>query len=435
MIIEFSVTNFRSIKDEQTFSLYAETLGAHLTENISQPPASGNIAILKSVGIYGANASGKSNLLRAFYALQYLIVESGDLRDGDPIHCYEPFLLSEGMKDQPIVFEIEFLIPDGSRYVYKVAFLRQKIIEERLSLYQTSKESLVFERTESDTKETVKLGACYKGGVRRFPFFRNNAYLSKAGNSADASPMIRDIYNFFLRELIHLGVNEKIALPDLSKYGDIFRKVSQLLPLIDTGVSEVTYQERDINEEDFKFSPDFPDELKAQILRDKKQQILFSHLTETGKIERFKKEEESAGTNKMFDLAPLIIDALETGGVLIIDELDNSMHPFMAELIIKLFNDSEVNPGGAQLIFSTHNINLMDSELLRRDQIWFAEKTQGASRFYSLDDFDKKKVTPTSPFNRWYAEGRFGAVPRIDYQNIVKLLKKGTADAKAKKQI
>ena len=111
------------------------------------------------------------------------------------------------------------------------------------------------------------------------------------------------------------------------------------------------------------------------------------------------------------------------------DELDNSMHPFMAELIIKLFNDSRINKGNAQLIFSTHNINLMSSELLRRDQIWFTEKQDGMTKFYSLDDFDKKKVKPRSPFNQWYAEGRFGAVPAINYQGIVELFNTGGANA------
>jgi AAA15 family ATPase/GTPase len=433
MIIDFTVTNFRSIKDAQTFSLYAENVGTHLIENIAQPPAHGNINLLKSVGIYGANASGKSNLLRAFYALQYLIVKSGSLKDGDTIDCYEPFLLSDDTRSQPTIFEIEFLAPDGNRYVYKASFKRQKILKERLSFYQTSKESLVFERTESDTWETIKFGAFYKGGTKRFPYFSNNAYLSKAGNSADSPQMIRNVYNYFRNDIIHLDVNEQISYLDMVDQDDVFSKVSKLLSFVDTGVTKVSIHEKEVRDDDVKFPVDFPEQLKTKILREQKQQVLFSHKTDTGKIEYFKKSEESAGTRKLFDLAPLFIDAFDTGGVLIIDELDNSMHPFMAELIIKLFNDPDVNPGGAQLIYSTHNINLMSPELMRRDQIWFAEKVSGASRFYSLDDFDKKKVTPMSPYILWYAEGRFGAVPRIDYRNIVELLKKEVANAKAKK--
>jgi AAA15 family ATPase/GTPase len=132
---------------------------------------------------------------------------------------------------------------------------------------------------------------------------------------------------------------------------------------------------------------------------------------------------KSAGTQKLFHLAPLIVNVLSNGGVLIIDELDNSMHPFMADIIIRLFNDPDVNKGNAQLIFSTHNITLMSSERFRRDQIWFTEKINGATSIYSLDDFDKNMVKPQSPFNKWYAEGRFGAVPKIDYLRIVELLK------------
>ena len=114
--------------------------------------------------------------------------------------------------------------------------------------------------------------------------------------------------------------------------------------------------------------------------------------------------------------------------MLVVDELDNSMHPFIAELIIRLFNDPEVNCGHAQLIFSTHNISLMSPEHFRRDQIWLTEKVKGATRLFSLEDFDKNKVKPQSPFGRWYAEGRFGAVPKIDYQGIAALLKKSGDD-------
>jgi AAA15 family ATPase/GTPase len=241
------------------------------------------------------------------------------------------------------------------------------------------------------------------------------------------------VYNYFRNDIIHLDVNEQISYLDMVDQDDVFSKVSKLLSFVDTGVTKVSIHEKEVRDDDVKFPVDFPEQLKTKILREQKQQVLFSHKTDTGKIEYFKKSEESAGTRKLFDLAPLFIDAFDTGGVLIIDELDNSMHPFMAELIIKLFNDPDVNPGGAQLIYSTHNINLMSPELMRRDQIWFAEKVSGASRFYSLDDFDKKKVTPMSPYILWYAEGRFGAVPRIDYRNIVELLKKEVANAKAKK--
>jgi len=428
MIVEFTVANFRSIKDEQTFSLYAESVGTHLVDNLARFPASGDLNLLRSVGVYGANASGKSNLLLAFYALRGLVVASKSLEDFAAIPSYQPYWLSEETKTKPVCFEIEFVVFGETRYRYKLAFLRDKIVEERLSVFHTAKESVLFSRAVLDTWETIRFGSLYKGGRKRFPFFGNNAYLSKAGSSADAPQMIRDVYNYFMHGLAHIGVNDIHSISELMMDEHALHEITALLSSVDTGVVEVRREEK---LDSSNFPPGIPASLKKTLLRNMNAKYFFAHKTDEGGSEQFEMTEESAGTRKLFELAPMLIDALHYGGVLVVDELDNSMHPFMAELIIKLFNDPDVNQGHGQLVFSTHNINLMSPELLRRDQIWFAEKTQGASRFYSLDDFDKKKVTPTSPFNRWYAEGRFGAVPKIDYQGLVALLKRGGSDAKA----
>jgi AAA15 family ATPase/GTPase len=438
MIIDFTVSNFRSIKDEQTFSLYVQTPGEHLPENVSYP-AGDKIGILKSAGLYGANASGKSNMLYALYALQYIIVASGDLKDGDVIPCYEPYLLAEGSKSLPTCFEIEFFVPHNEesevkplRYRYCVMFTANKILEESLVFYPSVQQAVVFERKEEDTWRTIKFGTLYKGGKRKIPFFANNAYLSKSGDSADTPPMIRDIYNYFRKDLTHLGINEVPHKLNWLEDIELVNKVAFLLSSVDTGISNIHIKES-VDTDEIKFPANLPDDLKSLILKDRKYAASFLHLTETGSSEIFEAKQESTGTQKLFNLAPLIFETLSKGGVLIIDELDNSMHPFMAELIIKLFNDPRINKGNAQLIFSTHNINLMSPELLRRDQIWFTEKQQGATRFYSLDDFDKKKVKPQSPFNQWYAEGRFGAVPAINYQGIVDLFNP-TADSDAQNQ-
>lgn len=425
MIVEFTISNFRSIKDEQTFSLYAENPGEHLLDNISYP-GDKRIGVLKSAGIYGANASGKSNVLLAFKALQYLIEESGSWKDGDPIKCYEPFQLSEKTKTQPVRFEVEFFTPDGMRYIYKIGFTQQRIVEENLSFHPSAKVALVFDRTESDTWETIKLGGLYKGGKKKLPFFDNNAYLSKAGDSADAPELIRNVYNYFRNEVIRLGLNENVSLYDWADDKAIFDKVSALLACIDAGISGVVVKDNDNDLNTVKFPEGMPQKIKESLLKRMKRSYLFVHQADDLNVtEQFDFEEESDGTKRFFRLAPLIIDALSTGGVLIIDELEHSMHPFMAEMIIRLFNDPEVNQGNAQLIFSTHNISLMSPERFRRDQIWLTEKTKGATTLFSLEDFDKKKVKPQSPFNRWYLEGRFGAVPKIDYRSIVNLLKNG----------
>jgi AAA15 family ATPase/GTPase len=430
MIIDFTVSNFRSIKDEQTFSLYTESIGTHLPENVCYP-AGDKIGVLKAGGLYGANASGKSNLLLALEALRYIVNESGDLKDGEIIRCYEPYLLSEDNKNSPTRFEIEFFVLNTEdlttkalRYRYCIAFTAHKVVEESLFFYPSGQQAVVFNRSAEDTWQTVTFGSLYKGGKKRLPFFANNAYLSKAGDSADTPQMIRDVYNYIRKSLIHLGSNERIRKLHWLKENKMVSKVSKFLSMVDTGISSISVHERtNVADDvaDLEFFDDLPEEIKQRFLEDLKYKPLFSHLTESGSSESFDESKESHGTQKLFNLAPLIFEVLLTGGVFIMDELDNNMHPFMAELIIKLFNDPRINKGNAQLIFSTHNINLMSPELLRRDQIWFAEKQQGASRFFSLDDFDKKKVKPQSPFNQWYAEGRFGAIPAINYQGIVDL--------------
>lgn len=420
MIIDFTISNFRSIRDEQTLSLYAENPGTHLEDNITYP-GDKKIGVLKSAGIYGANASGKSNLLLAFEALKYLISASGHLKDGSPIKCYEPFRLSEDTKVLPVRFELEFYTPDSVRYIYAVAFTRQRIMEESLSMYSSTKPALLFSRNETDTWETIKFGTLFTGGKKRIPFFDNNSYLSKAGNSADAPEMIRNVFNYFQHSLLQIGLNERMVLSEWFDNKELFNKVSALLSLVDAGVEGVVIKKKTLDDDAVKLTDGFPDKLKKSILRDMRRSFWFIHQSESTEPELFDLKMESAGTRKLFNLAPIMIHTLKAGGVLIVDEVDNSMHPFMAEMIIKLFNDPEVNEGHAQLIFTTHNIDLMSPKLLRRDQIWLTEKSNGATRIFSLDEFDKKKVKPQSPFNQWYAEGRFGAVPKIDYRSIVEL--------------
>lgn len=437
MIVDFTVTNFRSIQDEQIFSLYVETAGTHLSENVSYP-AGDKIGVLKSAGIYGANASGKSNLLLAFRALQYIVEHSGDLKEGNTI-AYEPYLLSEDNRIAPTHFEIEFFVtPENKhskplRYRYSVAFTAQKIVEESLFFYPTTQQAMIFSRTIVDTWETIRFGSLYKGGKKRLPFFENNSYLSKAGNSADAPQMIREVYNFFRSYLFPMALNETSIPLNWFEEKELVKQVAGILSLVDTGISDVIIRERtNLEPVQLPLPPGIPEEFRQLFLQHAKYKILFSHQTETGDHQTFEIGQESDGTRRFFFLVPVLIGILAEGRVLIIDELESSMHPFMAELIIKLFNDPRVNKKNAQLIFSTHNINLMTPELLRRDQIWFTEKQHGATKFYSLDDFDKKKVKPQSPFNQWYAEGRFGAIPNINYQGIVELFN-SSEDEHAKK--
>ena len=435
MFIDFTIRNFRSIKNEQTLSLHAEAPANYLLDNITYP-AMDKIGVLKSAGIYGANAAGKSNILLAFVALEYIVTRSGDLKEGDTIPCYEPYLLSEENKLLPTRFELEFFCPNDSqdkplRYRYCVEFLSNKIIEESLVFYPSSQPATIFNRGKADDWQTITFGSLYKGGKKRLPFFPNNSYLSKAGDSADTPQMIRDVFNYFRQHVHHQDPKRRKTILNWFDKPELVSKVSTLLSLVDTGISNISFQEIDDPDDEIRLPHSIPEEIKTQLLNDIKNKPFFTHKTDSGTNELFEEQKESDGTQKLFHLAPLLINTLQNGGVLIMDEVDSSLHPLMAEMIIKIFNDPRINKKNAQLIFSTHNINLMSSELLRRDQIWFTEKHNGSTKLYSLDDFDKKKVKPQSPFNQWYAEGRFGGIPEINYQGIIDLFNSDETHAKA----
>lgn len=418
MIVDFSFKNFRSFNEETMLSLHADQPKSNLLGNITYP-LNDDIGVLKSAVIYGANASGKSNVLFAVRALRWLIRESDSFKEDKKIPCYEPFLFSAASKSAPTEFEIEFIIPGNYRYIYQVSFNRTEILSESLDFYPSRLRANIFTRKPSDTWETITFGGHYKGGMKKIPFFKNNLYLSKAGNNAAAPKMIRKVYKYF-QSILVFGLNHEMPISDIYEHDEALELTTSVLKYIDTGVSRITREETDFSPT--TFPDDLPSEIKEEILKRHRYNFMFHHDTADGTTIALDKDEESEGTQQLFKMLPIILSSLKMGGILLIDELENSFHPHIAELIIKIFNCPTLNINNAQLIFTTHNIELMNASLMRRDQIWFAKKSLGASKLYSLDEFDKRTVTPSSPYAAWYSEGRFGAIPSIDFEMISKEL-------------
>ncbi len=397
----------------------AEHTSNRLSENFVQ--IEGNkYSVLKTSGVYGANASGKSNLLLGIEALRYLICLSGDSKDGDPISCYEPFKLSSDTVNSPTKFEIEFLL-NGLRYVYEVEFNSTKILSELLSYYPTTHPAVLFKRQEEDSWENIYFGSHYKGGKKKHPFFENSTYLSKAGNSADSPKIIRQVYNYFRSDIFRLGTGERAGVLEWKSKPDFVKKVSKILTKVDTGISGIRFDEEESENNNLKFGKEVPEEIKRLISKSEQLRPIFLHESGNGESIEFTKQMESSGTQKLYELLPLLLTSLSSGGVLLLDELDNSLHPHIAEFIIQLFNTPEVNVNNAQLLFTTHNINLMSPKILRRDQIWLTEKNNGETILIGLSEFDKSTVKQDSPFRKWYAQGRFGAIPRIDMDAITSI--------------
>lgn len=420
MFVYLAIENFRSLKEKAIFNLSASGSSKHLGSHVFKSDSM-SVGTLMSAGVYGANASGKSNVLMAFEAIKFIATESGDLKEGKRIACYEPYALSSANVNLPVKFEAEFYSAEGNRFTYEVKFIKDRILFESLDFYPSRVKANLFTRDENDTWETIKFGGHYKGGVKKIPFFPNNSYLAKAGNNAASPDIIKEAYNFFRKQLRHIGLNEKIRISSFGEREEVVSNSAKVLCMVDTGVSGISVREIE-SEIPIKIDEEIPQEIKDMIEEDYKYRYLFSHQMEDGGTVSFPMSRESEGTQKLFEMIPLIRTAFEERKVVIIDELDNSLHPHIADLIVKLFNDSTVNKLGSQLIFSTHNMQLMTPEKMRRDQIWFCEKKNGASSLYSLDDFDKKKIKTTTPYASWYDEGRFGGVPDINYFKIASFL-------------
>ena len=238
--------------------------------------------------------------------------------------------------------------------------------------------------------------------------------MSVAGRNPAAPAFIRSIYRYFAYGMTQIRLNQ----PGHMLYNPRFVESQKLVRFVDLGITDMTVRKTDMDDSSVSFPADMPMVLREQFLDRIRNRYYFTHTAGEGIAGEIELSEESDGTQRLFQLLPNIVETFVRGGVYIIDEIESGMHPFMSEAIVKLFNDSSINKGQAQLIFSTHNSNLLSPNIMRRDQIWFAEKVDGGSRFYSLDDFDKKTVTASSPFAKWYLEGRFGAVPGIDYAGL-----------------
>ena len=425
MIVHFSISNFLSMKDEQVLNFNVETSRNHLPCNYSD--YDGKLQVLRTAGIFGANASGKSNILKAFGALRWLINKSGDQSEGQEIPAYDPHLLSKVSASGPVAFDVEFIVPSGARFRYTISFTQERILIESLRTFFNRREALVFQRNETDTWETIKFGSTYTGGIKRHAFFRNNSYLSKAGNTASAPKMIREVFNYF-RSQTFIGPNHGTMVPGFHKNEGTRHAVSSLIAFADTGIDKIT-DEKNRSAGNFSFPDDLPKEMKEAMLE--KNSLKFWHRTEDGSSIPFERHMESDGTIRLFEFLPVILHTLSSGEVLVVDDLDAHLHSHLIRTVLDLFHDDEVNTNGAQLIFSTHDTSVLSQDHMRREQIWFTEKNNGMTEVVCLDEFDTQQVRHNSPFYAFYNDGRLGSVPQIEHSKIkesILLYKKTTKD-------
>ncbi len=402
MILEFSVKNFLSFKEKVTFSMIANS-NKELNDNYVEI---GGNKVLKSAAIYGANASGKSNLFKIL-TLVVLMLRSSNSVDINAKLPLIPFKLDKGSVNKPSEFEIKFIL-DETRYVYGFIADKDKIYDEYLYYYPNGRETKIFDRTNineySYTKKDEKILREIEAKNAQNKFF-----LATATNwNFDKT---KAAYNFLTNGIgtcNNLEILKNMAYKMYETNPDYLKDFAiDFLQKADFNIEDYQISQIDVPGEFLTAIPEFitktlPDKPKAY-------QVLFKHKNSDNYLSI---DEESLGTQMIFAFIPFLADSLKNKKVLIIDELDKSLHPFLVQYIVEIFNDAEINKNGSQLIFNTHDTNLLDLNILRRDQIWFTEKNSetGESDLYSLSDFSVRKQENVE---KGYMLGRYGAVPFI----------------------
>lgn len=427
MLIEFTVGNYRSFNAPVTFSMVATNLVSRdkcLDEN-NVYHIDDKLSVLTSAAIYGANASGKTNLALALAFMIRFVRSSSNMPDEDTIPV-ESFKLSTTTEHEPSFFQIVFII-EGKKYRYGFEATEHNIVSEWLfttNAKSSGKETKLFVRENDSIKpnpvsfkegnklqEKTRPNALFLSVVAQF-----NGQISKKilkwFRAFNVVSGLRD--NRYLEYTVHCVENNvrKDEIHKLIAALDLNIKSFQIekLPTSDTDDSEVTETE-ELPSSQIKKKPARVSVKTVHDKYDSKGRI-------SGEVMFDLSKHESEGTRKLFAFAGPLVDTLQNGKVLFIDEMDARLHPNITKAIIKLFNSKDVNPKGAQLIFATHDTNLLSHHLFRRDQIWFTEKNgQGATQLYSLVEYrleDGVGVRNDASFENEYIRGSYGAVPFID---------------------
>ena len=422
MIISFKIENFRSVKESLNIDMTTEK---RLKETGLEKNSfvQNDIELLKSMLLYGRNASGKSNVLIALNALSFLINKSDTFKHGESLKPYAPFIFDKKYINKPVKFEIDFItVSEKNKFKYVLEFNSNEIIFEALYTYPSGTRAKLYERR----KNKVSYGEYYKGVKKKIEndLLPNQLFLSKSASSK--IPYLNDCHLYFSRHIyvstIHDTEYDKSIIRSFSELLKNDEKLKynllELLKAADTSIQNFKIVENDKAD---KFPDNFPDDLKKHLAEKYKYEVktthsLFENGKEIGKA-NLDLEEESFGTKKLFAIGSLILETLNDGGVIIIDELDKGLHPLLSKLLINLFNSKKNNPNNAQLIFATHDSTLLDLELLRRDQIYFIDKEyEENSISYKLSNI--KGIRKDIPIDKWYLSGRFNAIPVTTEPNL-----------------
>jgi AAA15 family ATPase/GTPase len=410
MLVSVNINNFRSIKNEVELDLNASNDKEHPNFLIE----SSYCNLLSATAIYGSNATGKSNLVRGIGTLLTLVKFS--FQDVSALsQLIIPFLFDNETSKSASEFDINF-IHDNIRYQYGFTADKTKIYSEWLYTFPTKKAQTLFTRDwDNETSQyNYKFGRNYKGDKTKLIGITppTTLFLSVSGSLGQETAKL--VYDWFNKlSIIGIeGIPELYTIRALEDNHISKNDVIEFLLSADFNIADFM-----INKVEFHSNqlPDnMPDPFK-KLLEDNlktgyKYDIDTNHLVNDIKYS-LSYNDESSGTKRMFSYAGVVLQALKNGGVVIIDELNNFLHPLLVRYIINLFGNAKTNPKHAQIIFTTHETSILTTDFIRRDQVWFCDKNiESSTELYSLQEFSPRK---SDNIERSYLSGRFDAIPLI----------------------
>ncbi len=421
MLVEFKVGNYRSFREEQTLSLVASK-DTELSNNCVDK---GKLHLLKATGIYGPNASGKSNLIRALSTMQQIITKQAGHGEKLPV---TPFKLDDKYNKKPSSFEVTFYHKDV-RYQYGFTATTERICDEWLYAYPKGRLRDIaqtwFERkfNKKTGKTDWNFGSYLKGEKEKLKDRAiNNVLLLSAGAQWN-NKQLTNVYEWFSEKIRIIRPSERTpaitfemltgAEKDEEWKELSYTYINEMMRRADFGIHGINIRKEEIDIEEVEFPPDMPEEIRNKILKNLATRVEFIHQAEpTGKDIHFSPLEESDGTRRFFELAGPWLLAIIEGMTLLVDEIEASLHPHLVQQLIKFIQNTKISESGAQLVFATHDTTLLDPELFRRDQIWFTEKDEHSStRLSPLSDYKPRKG---EAMQKGYLSGRYGAIPIIE---------------------
>ncbi len=431
MLVEFRIKNFRSFRGEQVFSLVASS-DNELEGNCT---TEGKMKLLKAAGIYGPNASGKSNLIRAIKLMRDVVLNSANYKPGVNLPV-QPFLLDDKSQKEPSSFEVIFY-HGNFRYQYGFTATNERIHEEWLLAYPKGRDrdnaQTWYHRTFNKTGADWKFGSFLKGErVQLKNSTRDNAlFLSVAAQWNNKQ--LTTVYEWFKKKLRVVPTKEyfrpvtaKMLLDTEKEEGvgeELNKFVTAVLQQADLGIVGINVEKHKLDRSKIELSEIISDDFREEMLKSLekepplKVEMLHSN-TVTNEDVSLPLEEESDGTQRFFQLLGPWLEAILNGYTVFIDELEASLHPLLTRELIKFIQNPRNNKTGAQLVFATHDVTLLDPELFRRDQVWFTEKDDvAATQLYSMSDY-KDKPRKGEAMQKGYLAGRYGAIPILEAFSI-----------------